>query len=45
MAWPAKKNSFLQCRNMGEIVTANIKLLVQKDFKQSMEVWDRIPDF
>ncbi len=39
-----KNNVFLQCRTMGEIVTTHIRLLVQKDFKQSMSVWDKIPE-
>lgn len=29
-------DSFLECRTMGEIVLNNIRLLLQKDFKQSM---------
>lgn len=32
-----KSDIFLQCESMGEIVWANIQLLVQKDFRQSME--------
>ena len=35
MAYHHKNNVFSKCHNMGEIVLTNIKLLLQKDFKQS----------
>jgi hypothetical protein len=31
-----KTNSFNHCKTMGDIVLANIKLLLAKDFKQSI---------
>ncbi len=36
LAYHHKSNSFLQCKTMGEVVLNNIKLLLQKDFKQSI---------
>jgi len=36
LAYHHKNNVFLECRTMGEIVVANIKLLLQKEFKQSI---------
>ena len=35
-----KNDIFKQCKNMGEIVFTNIKLLLQKDFKQSILMED-----
>jgi len=35
-----KNDSFKKCKNMGEIVLTNIKLLLQKDFKQSILMKD-----
>ena len=35
-----KNNIFKECKNMGEIVFTNIKLLLQKDFKQSILMKD-----
>ena len=35
-----KNDIFKQCKNMGEIVYTNIKLLLQKDFKQSILMED-----
>ena len=35
MAYHHKNDVFSKCHNMGEIVLTNIKLLLQKDFKQS----------
>lgn len=40
-----KNNIFLNCKNMGEMVLTNIKLLLQKDFKQSMINYNNVPDF
>lgn len=31
-----QSNTFLKCKNMGEIVANNLRLVLQKDFKQSM---------
>ncbi|MEL7117938.1 MAG: hypothetical protein AAFO07_00805 [Bacteroidota bacterium] len=36
LAYHHKNNIFLRCPNMGSIVLTNIKLLLQKDFKQSL---------
>ena len=36
LAYHHKNDTFLKCRNMGEIVLTNIQLLLQKDFKQSI---------
>ncbi len=36
LAYHHKNNIFLECENMGSIVVTNIKLLLQKDFKQSI---------
>ena len=36
LAYHHKNDSFLECKSMGEIVYNNIKLLLQKDFKQSI---------
>lgn len=36
LAYHHKNDIFLDCQNMGAIVVTNIKLLLQKDFKQSM---------
>ncbi len=36
LAYHHKNDIFLKCENMGSIVLTNIKLLLQKDFKQSM---------
>ncbi len=33
-----KNRAFAQCRSMGDIVRTNFELLLQKDFKQSIEV-------
>ncbi len=35
-----KNDIFIKCKNMGEIVFTNIKLLLQKDFKQSILIDD-----
>ncbi len=36
LAYHHKNDIFMKCENMGSIVLTNIKLLLQKDFKQSM---------
>lgn len=36
LAYHHKNDAFRKCTNMGEIVLTNIRLLLQKDFKQSM---------
>ena len=36
LAYHHKNDIFKECQNMGAIVVTNIKLLLQKDFKQSM---------
>ncbi len=36
LAYHHKNDVFLDCKSMGEIVLTNIKLLLNKDFKQSM---------
>lgn len=36
LAYHHKNDVFRKCHNMGEIVLTNIKLLLQKDFKQSL---------
>lgn len=36
LAYHHKNDTFLECQTMGEIVYTNIKLLLQKDFKQSI---------
>lgn len=36
LAYHHKNKVFLECRTMGEIVVTNIKLLLQKEFKQSI---------
>ena len=36
LAYHHKNDTFLNCKNMGEIVLTNILLLLKKDFKQSM---------
>lgn len=33
-----QSDTFLKCRNMGEIVFNNLKLVLQKDFKQSIQL-------
>lgn len=38
LAYHHKNDSFLSCKTMGEIVLNNIKLLLQKDFKQSIDL-------
>ena len=37
LAYHHKNDTFLNCRNMGEIVLTNILLLLKKDFRQSMQ--------
>ena len=38
LAYHHKNDTFLNCRNMGEIVLTNILLLLKKDFRQSMQL-------
>jgi len=40
LAYHHKSDAFLDCKTMGEIVYTNIKLLLQKEFKQSIIVLD-----
>ncbi len=38
LSYHHKNDSFLKCKNMGEIVLKNIELILKKDFKQSIIV-------